>query len=105
MYCNKKKGLAIIVLIIILIIYVSYDSLQDYKVYSSFNSTSGNYRETEMKIVVYKAHKIPHLYQDIAEKHNRLNGTPDKLTLKLYFTERAIKQGRIYRTIIFDYIK
>lgn len=85
--------------------YISYDSLQDYKVYSSFNSTSGDYRETEIKIVVYKVHKISHLYQDIAEKHNKLNGTPDKLTLQLYFSERAIKQGRVYRTIIFDYIK
>lgn len=100
---SKKDVFVAFVLIISLIFLVWYASIDDYKEYSSINYTSSGYVETRSKIVVHKAHYISLLYEEIAEKHNRLNGAPNKLTLELYFSERALMEGRPYRTVVFDY--
>ena len=99
----KKRGLIAIALVIYLIFLIWYIRLPEYRQLSSSNETSYNYRESNLKIIVYKAHYMKALYEEIAEKHNRLNGTPNKLTLELYFSESAFKMGHPYRTIVFDY--
>lgn len=100
---SKKDVLVAFLLIISLIFVVWYASIDDYKEYSSINYTSAGYEETRIKIVVHKAHYLSLLYEEIAEKHNRLNGAPNKLTLELYFSGGALKKGRPYRTVVFDY--
>ena len=103
MRCGKKDVFVASLLIISLVFLVWYASIDDYKEYSSINYTSAGYVETMSKIVVHKAHYISLLYDEIAERHNRLNGAPNKLTLELYFSERALMEGRPYRTVVFDY--
>lgn len=94
----------IIALSIYFIFLIWYANLPDYQEYNSYIQSSRNYRETDLKVVVYKAHYIPSLYEEIVEKHNRINGIPNKLTLELYFSEKGIEKGRNpYRTIVFDY--
>ena len=100
---HKKMGLIVIALIIYIIFLTWYATLSEYRQLSSSNKTSHDYRETNLKIIVYKAHYMKSLYEEIAEKHNLLNGTPNKLTLELFFSERALKKGNPYRIIVFDY--
>lgn len=99
-----KHKKMIIGIIIYLIFLTWYARLPDYREHSSSISSSQNYRATNLKVIVYKAHYFSSLYEEIAEKHNRINGTPSKLTLELYFSKRAINNGQSpYRTIVFDY--
>lgn len=94
----------IIGIIIYLIFLIWYAKLPNYKEHNSFIMSSQNCRETNLTVVVYKGHYLSFLYEEIAEQHNRINGTPNKLTLELYFSKRAIEKGRSpYRTIVFDY--
>lgn len=103
MHYSKKDVFVAFLFLISLIFLIWYAGVDDYKEYSSINYTSADYVETRSKIVVHKAHYISLLYDEIAEKHNRLNGAPNKLTLELYFSERALRKGRPYRTVVFDY--
>lgn len=68
-------------------------------------SFSDNNRcDTTIKVIVYKAHYNSILYELIADKHNKINGTPSKLTLNLFFSEHTIHSGKKpYRTVVFDY--
>ena len=100
---SKKDVFVAFLFIISLIFLVWYATIDDFKEYSSINYTSAGYVETRAKIVVHTAHYISLLYKEMAEKHNRLNGAPNKLTLELYFSERALMKGRPYRTVVFDY--
>ena len=66
--------------------------------------SSKDYRETTIMVVAYKAKYNPFLYEEIAEEHNLINGTPNKLTILLYHTNRGKMNGKQpFRTIIFDY--
>lgn len=78
--------------------------MPDYKVCNSFSTSAKNYRETTIMVIAYKAMYNPYLYKEIEEEHNLINGTPNKLTIELFHTERGKRNGKKpYRTIIYDY--
>lgn len=86
------------------IFFIWYWRLPEYVECHSRRMSAANYEETTIDIVVYKARYNKYLYDDIAERHNRMNGTPDKLVMKLYYTKRGMRKGKEpYRTIVYDY--
>ena len=76
---------------------IYYIKLPSYTVRHSTNMSTSNYLETSLDIDVYKIFVGKSFYEEIADNHNRLNGTPDKLEMNLYFFNRC------YRTVVFDY--
>lgn len=76
---------------------IYYMKLPSYTVRSSTNMSASNYMETSLDIDVYKIFVGKSFYEEIADSHNRLNGTPDKLEMNLYLFNRH------YRTVVFDY--
>lgn len=105
----KRKWFALVVFSLLLAEFVCFIRIRmpEYKVKNSMSfSSGGGIRETDLKVVVYKAHYNPILYDNIAEEHNRINGVPTKLTLHLYNSEAAIRKGRNpYREVVYDYDK
>ena len=39
----------------------------------------------------------------IVRQHNKMNGTPNRLTIHLYHSQYALNHGRAYYTVIFEY--
>lgn len=100
----QRKKFKIIAGLIVSVALIWHMRLPDYREYGSRVMTCSNYKETTIYVLVYKAHYNRYLYDLIAEQHNRINGQPDKLTMKLYFTELGLKSGRkAYRTVVYDY--
>lgn len=100
----NKKFVRLFAALLFILITIWYMRLPDYREYGSRVMTCSNYKETTIYVLVYKAHYNRYLYDSIAEQHNRINGQPDKLTMKLYFTELGLKSGRKqYRTVVYDY--
>ena len=101
----KKKIIEIGIIVIMIWRIIVFIREPDYVEYNSFSfSSGGGIRETEINIIVNKARYNPVLYDEIAEKHNKINGVPTELTLRLYRSERCIKQGhRPFRTVVFEY--
>lgn len=82
---------------------VYYSRLPDYKVYNSFATMGKDFRETEINVIIYK-NKSKDLYKEIEEEHNKINGEPTQLTIRLYNKEKEIKKGGApYATIFIDY--
>lgn len=101
---TSRKIFKIAIVIFAVMGIIGYVCLPDYKEHNSYILTSGNYTETTLYVVVYKSHYNSILYENIAERHNIINSKPDKLILKLYYTERGLKAGaKAFRTVIFDY--
>lgn len=100
----RKKALKILVKVAVICLGISYAMLPEYKEYSSNIISFDNARNTELKLIVYKARYNPILYDNIAGSHNKLNGTPTKLILRLYRSKWSIEQGhRPYRIIVYEY--
>lgn len=100
----KKYSLFVILSILFVVFLIAYIRLPDYDEYSSFKFSSKNFCDTTLEVVVYKSHFDKDLYKEIEEHHNRINGTPTILTLKLYFSKYDIEKGKEpYRVVVFDY--
>lgn len=101
----KEKAIEVGIIVLMIWGIIGFIKRPDYVVYNSFSfSSGGNVRETEINLIVNKARYNPILYDEIAEEHNRINGMPTKLTLRLYRSEQSIKHGRKpYRTIVIEY--
>ena len=56
-------------------------------------------------VIVYKPWKIDHKVQDIVSRHNEMNGTPDRLTVWLYYSQYNLDQGKDFYKVIFEYGK
>lgn len=101
---KNKRIIKTTTIIIVILLYIWYAKLPDYQEFSSTTFSTGNRKDTTIKIIVYKAHYNPYLYHMIANRYNDLNGAPTKLKLELFFSKNAILRGKKpYRTIIFDY--
>lgn len=101
---RKKKIVKFTMITLGILFFIWYARLPDYRDYSSISFSDNSGRDTTKKVIVYKARYNPVLYEMIAEKHNKINGTPSKLTLELFSSEYAIQNGKKpYRTVVFDY--
>lgn len=92
-----SKRLTAVFILIILTGWLYYESLPDFRIRHSFVAISDYGTETTLDVTTYKIFNSTELYQEIANKHNRINGQPNKLEINLYFL------GHCYQTIIFDY--
>lgn len=102
----KNHKIATVLLVLYILFMIWYAPKPDYKVFNSFSmsSSGGEIRDTHIKVVVYKGYFNKYVYKEIEEDHNKINGTPSKLTIDLYFSEGAIRKGKKpYRTVVFDY--
>lgn len=100
-----RKILKVIISVVFIFAVIWFIQLPEYEIYNSMSFEYGDsIRETDLRIVVYKARYNPILYEEIAEEHNVINGTPTKLTMYLYSSRRAIEKGKNpYRTIVYEY--
>ena len=93
---GKSKRFTAIFILVILTSWLYYESLPDFYIQRSFVKISDSDVETTFDVITYKMFNNTELYQEIADEHNRINGTPDKLEMNLYFL------GYCYRTVIFN---
>ena len=91
-----NKRFTAIFILVILTSWLYYESLPDFYIQRSFVKISDSGVETTFDVITYKMFNNTELYQEIADEHNRINGTPDKLEMNLYFL------GYCYRTVIFN---
>ncbi len=94
---GKSKRFTAIFILVILTSWLYYESLPNFHIHRSFVKISDSGTETTLDVITYKMFNNAGLYQEIADEHNRINGTPDKLEIKLYFF------GCHYKTLVFDY--
>jgi hypothetical protein len=77
-------------LFMVLLLAACYIRLPDYRIYKVFSYSGLNVRETDLYVIVYKPWRIDHEVQGIVSQHNEMNGTPDKLTVWLYYSKYNI---------------
>lgn len=112
-YEKQKKvirGLCALVGAILMIGIVRYKRLPEFRIRSAFSRSytvvgGQRCRDTDIKVVVYKNRYDDELYKRIEYEHNRINGVPTKLKMKLYKSQNDIVNGRNpYKTILIDYL-
>lgn len=87
-----------------IVFFIWYWRLPEYVECNSHVMSAANYREATLSVVAYKARYNKFMYDEIAERHNKMNGTPNKLVIHLYHTKKGFRKGKNpYRTIVYDY--
>ena len=111
---NKKKtalrGLYCVLGAFILLGLIKYLRLPEFHVMHSYSMSytmqdGSRGRDTDLNVIVYKNRNDPELYKRIEYEHNRINGEPTELKLRLFKSKNDIIKGREpYKVIIIDYI-
>lgn len=100
----KKKYIAILCALCLFAGISYYLSLPDYHVFNSISTNSQDTRETTLKVIVYKYRKIDNTILRIEKEHNKINGTPTTLEIKLYYSGWFIQYGeQPFKTVISEY--
>ncbi|MFQ9703137.1 MAG: hypothetical protein ACLR0U_15200 [Enterocloster clostridioformis] len=99
------KYLAAAGLMTVLALTACYIRLPDYRIYKVFSYSGSDFRETDLYVIVYKPWQIDHKVQGIVSRHNAMNGTPDKLTVRLYYNKYNLDKGKDFYKAIFEYGK
>lgn len=99
------KYLAAAGLMTVLALTACYIRLPDYRIYKVFSYSGSDFRETDLYVIVYKPWQIDHKVQGIVSRHNAMNGTPDKLTVRLYYNKYNLDKGKDFYKVIFEYGK
>lgn len=78
--------------------------LPDYERVNSFSLTIGDYHNVKLNYVVHKRLDDKNLYKEIEAEHNRMDGKPTELEIKLYASMDEWKNGGdAYMEVFFDY--
>ena len=88
------KYMAAAGLFMVLLLAACYIRLPDYRIYKVFSYSGSDFRETDLYVIVYKPWQ-----------HNEMNGTPDKLTVWLYYSKYNLDRGKDFNKVIFEYSK
>ncbi len=100
-----KKVIIVTILLTLVAGWMYYERLPDYRVYHSYAMSGDNFRDVDIDIIVYKYYHSEKLYKEIELDHNRINPTPTKLVINLYYTKNAILKGKEpYTKITIDYV-
>ena len=95
----KKKIIATITMLCLLTVLYNY-------ITNSISFSSADTRDTELTVIVYKCWKIDGLIKDIENEHNKINGTPTTLEIKLYYpTYYLHNNSKPFRTTTIEYNK
>ena len=100
----KRKKFVICTILCLLLAVAYYISLPDYFIVNSMSFSSETTRETEIKVVVYKYWNLNETIKSIEQEHNKINGTPTTLEVRLYYSRWHIRHGiEPFKTVIFQY--
>ena len=102
----KKKIIATITMLCLLTVLYNYLRLPDYHITNSMSFSSADARDTELTVIVYKCWEIDGVIKDIENEHNKINGTPTTLEIKLYYpTYYLHNNSKPFRTVTIEYNK
>ena len=100
----KRKKLVICTALCLFLVVAYYISLPDYTVVNSMSFSSETTRETKIKVAVYKYWNLNETIKSIEQEHNKINGTPTTLEVRLYYSRWHIRHGiEPFKTVIFQY--
>ena len=100
----KRKKFVICTILCLFLSVAYYISLPDYFIVNSMSFSSETTRETEIKVVVYKYWNLNETIKSIEQEHNKINGTPTTLEVRLYYSRWHIRHGiEPFKTVIFQY--
>lgn len=89
-----KKSILILSIAVLLFGLYYYIQLPDYLEMSSMSFSSQNRRETELNVIVYRYWDLDELVHDIQEQHNRINGIPTELEIRLFPSKWHLRHGK-----------
>lgn len=101
-----KIAIFLIVFACFILNYHTYFSkeLPDYERVNAFSLTIGDYCNVKLNYVVYKRLDDKDLYKEIEAEHNRMDGKPTELEIKLYASmDEWENGGDAYMEVFFDY--
>ena len=94
-----------ILMLVVLLLIGTYIQKPEYKIYSAFSRSGGDTRETELFVIVYKPWDTDGTIFRIVRQHNKMNGTPNRLTIHLYHSKYALNHGKAYYIVTFEYLE
>lgn len=71
-----------------------YIQLPDYKEMSSNSFSTPLMKETTLNVIVYQYWQMDKLVHEIQKEHNKINGTPTTLIIRLYYSKWHILHGK-----------
>lgn len=79
--------------------------IPDYKIYQSIISGSDNYKNVDLKVIVYvKDFDVDKMLEKIRKQYVELNGEPDRLQIKLFGSLRAFEKAQCCGSKVFEKI-
>ena len=101
----KRLCRRLVLMLVVCLMIGAYIQKPEYKIHSIFSGSGGNTRETELFVIVYmyKPWDTDGTVSRIVRQHNKMNGTPNRLTIHLYHSRYALNHGRAYYTVTFEY--
>lgn len=87
----------------LLIMIWCYIRLPEYNIYQGFSSSGENYRYSEIYVIVLKPCNTTTVTNNIIKEYRKMNGTPNKLTVKLFHSKTAVTEGNVYYTVTIEY--
>lgn len=58
---------------------------KDFEIFHSYKTGSDNFTHTSLTVIVNaKDYDIDEMFEKVVEEHNRINGIPDELEIRLY---------------------
>ena len=93
----------LVLMLVVCLLIGTYIQKPEYKIHSIFSGSGGDTRETELFVIVYKPWDTDGTVTRIVRQHNKMNGTPNRLTIHLYHSKYALNHGQAYYTVIFKY--
>lgn len=100
---KKIRVWIIFAIMVVLAAGICYIRLPEYKVYWSFINEGEDYRETNLYVIVYKLWNIEDTVEMLVAEHNRMNGVPDKMNVRLYRSRYDVEHGKEFYETTYDY--
>lgn len=70
------------------------DNPKSFEIYQSYIFTGGDYKRTELKVIVYETgESVEMLYSEIQSFHDGMNGVSDELNIELYDSKKSLLKG------------
>ena len=89
----KRKFATTIFILCLFVGLCYYINLPDYRILSSMSLSSGNERDTHLKVIVYKYWGIDETIKEIETEHNGINGIPSTLEISFYHSLCLMRAG------------
>lgn len=91
--------------IVLLILYAYHIQLPEYTVYWVFSTERADYKETDLHVIAYEIWHNQDMVERVAADHNKRNGAPDRLTVRLYSSQYNLEHGKEFYIRTFEYEK